>query len=54
MAQLPVRSNWRGRDKSRRVTIKQRSDEALGAMQVFWPSRADFWRAVIPFRVGVG
>jgi hypothetical protein len=36
MAQLPVRSNWRGRDKSRRVTIKQRSDEALGAMRFFF------------------
>ncbi len=35
MAQLPVRSNWRGMDKSRRVTIKQRSGEALGRMQVF-------------------
>jgi len=54
MAQLPVRSNWRGRHKSRRVTIKQRSDEALGRMQVFWHSGADFWRAVIPFRLGVG
>ena len=54
MAQLPVRSNWRGRDKSRRVTIKQRSGEALGRMRVFLPSGADFGRAVIPFRVGVG
>ena len=54
MAQLPVRSNWRGRDKSRRVTIKQRSGEALGAMRVFLPSGADFGRAVIPFRLGVG
>ena len=54
MAQLPVRSNWRGMDKSRRVTIKQRSGEALGAMRVFLPSGADFGRAVIPFRLGVG
>jgi len=54
MAQLPVRSNWRGMDKSRRVTIKQRSDEALGRMQVFWPSGAVFWLAVIPFRLAVG